>query len=299
MSISESTSLVTDGVINCPICNTQCVNSVHFYLGNFVYRCKKCGLDFADSIINTQEGSGELVSTNTPELILSNYYNNFEFDVDVAHKSLSLRFPILEKARGQRINSVCEIGCGPGTAYKFFAEKGVDWVGIDADSRSILHGQKNNIPIVNCEIDDLGKKFDLIYFHQVLEHIWEPVEFMESIYEQLNDGGIVAIGIPNHAGFTALFRRFFHNFFKSSFGMLQFPHHLRAYSPKTIDYLLRLTNFEPQMIKAVRSTELLWGEWYHVKGHLPAKAIFGIGAMLGFGTLLYAYGKKVNLCNEK
>jgi SAM-dependent methyltransferase len=279
--------------ILCPICMTGWTRVVHYYRGNSVYRCQRCNLDFCSTILEHQDGYGDCLSTNTPESILDGYYSNFAANTRVSTKSLSQRFPFFEAAFGKDIKTVCEIGCGPGTAYNFFKMRGIKWIGLEADPVAIQHGLDHNIPIYNLGISEIDYKFDLIYFHQVLEHIWEPVNFLNAVREKLNDGGIVAIGVPNHSGFTALFRRAFSNIYKSEFGMLQFPHHLRAYSQKSLRVLLENNGFDVEMIKPVRSTQLLWGEWYEFKGSVLSKFIFEFGSRVGLGTLLYAYAKKL------
>ena len=214
------------------------------------------------------------------------------WDVRVARKSLNLRIPLLEAAFGRRFSSACEIGCSAGTGFLGFQEHSIDWLGLETDKQWIEFGLEHGTPIVAADLGDLGQTFDLIYCHQVLEHIWEPARFMRSIFESLNPGGVVHVAVPNHAGFTSRVRRTFPAFFPQEFGMLQPPHHLRAYSPFTLRKLFQDSGFIPIEVRGVSHTDLCWGEWFQDRGPIRNRLIFGAGAKLGLGTLLFGYAVK-------
>lgn len=278
--------------VKCPICKNSSI-LIRPYRDINIYRCKFCLFDFADKLVLHQEGSTD--STNTPVSVLDKYYANFDADSIVAFKSLELRFPLFEKALGRSISNVLEVGCGPGTAYKFFKSRGVAWAGIEVDPSALAHAKRHNLPIIAANLSDLTDQYDLIYFHQVLEHIWEPKDFMAEVHRLLVKDGIIAIGVPNHYGFTALIRRLLPGIFKGNFGMLQYPYHLRAYSKRALQVLCENSGFQVVRLTSVRSTQLLFGEWYSNTGASWKKVIFEIGALIGLGTLIYCIAKKANI----
>jgi SAM-dependent methyltransferase len=280
--------------MSCPSCKSDKIKAVknHFTLPTL--RCKNCNLDYVDEIPLSLEqvGMSEIKSTSTDAELIASYSKNIESDIKIAKKSLSKRISIFEKIAERKILSVCEIGCSAGVAYEFFRDNKIDWIGLETDSKWINYGERMSIPIFGLDLKDVDKKFDLIYFHQVLEHILEPQDFMRTIYSHLNEGGIVFIGVPNHGGFTALFRRVFYWFYKDNFGMLQYPYHLRAYSPKSLNQLLKNSGFSNVDARGINHLDSIWGEWY--SNHVPLKnrIIFFVGAIFGFGSLLIGIGKK-------
>ena len=282
----------TDVVNRCPACASLKVRRVHSYEGRPILRCGVCRLDFMLDNLDAQEGSSRHNSTTTPHDLVESYSHTRDQDVRAARASLSLRLPVWEAAFGGRLSSACEIGCSTGTGFLGFQEHGVEWLGLEADARWVDLGREKGAPIVAADLADLDRHFDLIYCHQVLEHIWDPKTFMRSIFECLNPGGVVHIAVPNHAGFTSRVRRTIPTFFPHEFGMLQPPHHLRAYSPHTLGNLFENCGFLPIEVRGVSHTDPCWGEWFHDRGPLRNRLVFGAGAKLGLGTLLFGYAIK-------
>jgi SAM-dependent methyltransferase len=279
----------------CPICkktNTKSVFQTE-YLNKIIdiKRCKICDFNFVNENISPQEGSNHLTS-ETPEDVLNNYYLNYKADEKVAYSSLQRRMPIFEKFYGDKIKNVLEIGCGPATAFSWFKNQNVHWVGNEVDKTALDHAKKLNLPVSSLNIENYKSEFDLIYFHQVLEHVMDPVDFLKKVNSALKPGGIVGIGVPNNNGFTAIFRRFFKNKYPLDYGFIQIPYHLRAYNSKSINNLCNICNFEVCAVNEVTHFDLKYGEWYAKKNSLIARLIFNMGAKLGFGTLLYAIAKK-------
>jgi SAM-dependent methyltransferase len=255
-------------------------------------RCNVCRLDFMCDNLAVQEGSSRHNSTTTPHDLVESYSGTRDQDVRAARESLKLRIPLLEGAFGGRLSSACEIGCSTGTGFLGFQEHSIDWLGLETDQQWIRLGREQGVPIIEADLADLGQRFDLIYCHQVLEHIWEPTIFMRSIFECLNPGGVVHVAVPNHAGFTSRVRRTVPSFFPEEFGMLQPPHHLRAYSPFTLRKLFQDSGFKPIEVRGVSHTDPCWGEWFQDRGSLRNRLVFAAGAKLGLGTLLFGYAVK-------
>jgi SAM-dependent methyltransferase len=281
----------------CPSCKSDNVSNIKNNFTVPTLRCGSCKLDFVAEIqFNLEQlGISKIKSTSTDMEKIEGYINNFELDINVAKISLTKRIPILEKIAGKKILSVCEIGCSAGTAFKFFHENKINWIGLETNTKWIEHGRRMGIPILGLDLTDTNQKFDLIYFHQVLEHILDPREFMQTVHSHLNDGGIVFIAVPNHAGFTAIFPRIFYRFYKDNFGMLQYPYHLRAYSAKSIRHLFENTGFTNISARSVNNFDTCWGEWYSDKGSIKNRFLFKLFSLFGLGSLLIGIGKKKNI----
>lgn len=97
-----------------------------------------------------------------------------------------------------------DIGCGKGLLIKKFSEQKTDWnlFGIEPSLNASFYHRKivpqAEISINNFENASLSKdKFDFISANGVLEHVSQPVKFLEFIKEKLNGDGFCFIGVPN------------------------------------------------------------------------------------------------------
>ncbi|ASY64487.1 hypothetical protein SJ05684_c30630 [Sinorhizobium sojae CCBAU 05684] len=88
--------------------------------------------------------------------------------------------------------TVLDIGCGAGNHAEFLASKGKTVTTLDAG-----HFYKFKPDILgDYETIDLGRKFDCIWASHILEHIRNLGSFLEKMYSDLNDGGVLAVSVP-------------------------------------------------------------------------------------------------------
>jgi SAM-dependent methyltransferase len=98
---------------------------------------------------------------------------------------------------------VLDVGCGIGNSLAYAVERGWEGIGIDFDADAIAAGKKR-FGLTNLEVNDVvtyarihaDKKFDLITFFDVLEHVDNHNEFIEAISSLLVDGGYIAMSMP-------------------------------------------------------------------------------------------------------
>lgn len=88
--------------------------------------------------------------------------------------------------------SVLDIGCGAGHAANFFKQNGKKVMTLDAG-----HYHKFEPDFIgNYEEIKFEAPFDCIWASHVLEHIRNPGLFLDKIYSDLSDGGVLAITVP-------------------------------------------------------------------------------------------------------
>jgi len=93
-------------------------------------------------------------------------------------------------------NSILDVGCGNGGFLTDLYRMGFsDLTGIDKfiNKDFVLF---HKVHIWKKEIDDLTKKFDLITFHHVFEHMPHQKNVLTSLYNKLDKKGTVIIRIP-------------------------------------------------------------------------------------------------------
>jgi 2-polyprenyl-3-methyl-5-hydroxy-6-metoxy-1,4-benzoquinol methylase len=100
-------------------------------------------------------------------------------------------------------SDVLDVGCSIGTFGKHLSlEKGCVVDGIELDKKDFKEakGNLNNAYNLNIETDDLSqinKKYDYIYFGDVIEHLVAPSKALEKTSRLLKTNGEVVFSIPN------------------------------------------------------------------------------------------------------
>jgi len=101
-----------------------------------------------------------------------------------------------------------DVGCGNGVFMKEAQRLGYKVVGIDFDRENIKiarehFGLNDVFPLTLEELitSYQDKKFDVITFFEVLEHMDNPGNFINSIKTGLKPGGHIALSVPNRERF--------------------------------------------------------------------------------------------------
>ena len=94
-----------------------------------------------------------------------------------------------------------EIGTGAGQAINWFEENGFSVIGIEPDKKSVELINKR-LKRGHCiagfaEEISLEEKFDIIWLSHVFEHLIRPDLFLEKCKDNLNEGGLIFIEVPN------------------------------------------------------------------------------------------------------
>ena len=107
-----------------------------------------------------------------------------------------------------------DVGCGPGTVTIDLARavSSGHVTGIDISeevieiARRALHD--SDVHNVDFEVGDVyglsfdDKSFDVVYAHQVLQHLSKPVAALSEMRRVLRDGGLLAVRDSDYAAFS-------------------------------------------------------------------------------------------------
>lgn len=142
-------------------------------------------------------------------------------------------------------NRVCEIGSGSGDVISVFEGNELYAIEPSEECRGVL--KEKGINIVWSSIDqakDSNCKFDIILMRHILEHVYDPKRFLETVRCLLADNGIMYIAVPN----ILLSDQTFIN-------MFTYPH-ISYFSIHTLQYLCRSVGYTVLGIKA--DTDEIW-----------------------------------------
>ena len=106
--------------------------------------------------------------------------------------------------------SLLDVGCGPGSVTADLAERvhpgrvlAIDVAPIAVESTRALAAERrlDNLEAAVGNVYDLpSERFDVVYAHQVLQHLAEPVQALAHMRESLTGDGIVAVRDSDYAG---------------------------------------------------------------------------------------------------
>jgi SAM-dependent methyltransferase len=200
------------------------------------------------------------------------------------------RYQSYRQLLGRSAFSMLEIGCGAGELGAEFTKLGVNYHGVNIDARIVETGQRRlgeRIKLSDFFKMEIDRRYDMICFHQVLEHITEPRLFTERVCEfSMPEGGIHG-DVPNVAGLSALLHQII-PLDSRRFGAIILPHHQLVYEPKTIQHLFgqafRLKTFD------VKINDPTWGQVNELG--CAMRAYSAVSGVLNAGTNLAFIGKR-------
>ena len=161
----------------------------------------------------------ELVDKPTKEELADYYANKYyqnesanyrkkysELEMAVINLRVSQRARQISLLRGGgRTGSLLDVGCGEGFVLNHFSK--LDWkvAGIDFSKTGVEQMNPNCLQHVEQgDVFELleskirkSQKYDLVWLGNVLEHVLEPIELLQSLRQLVSNNGILAITVPN------------------------------------------------------------------------------------------------------
>jgi len=133
-------------------------------------------------------------------------------------------------------SSVLDVGCGTGTLGAELRKKNCTVFGIEysKESADLASKRLNKVILsdIESEIPKIDRKFDVIIFADVLEHLKNPETVLKSYLRFIKPSGIVVISLPNIANWTIRLKLLFGNLTPTETGILD-KTHLHFYTLKT------------------------------------------------------------------
>ena len=188
-------------LFHCPLCKSNNNEFISSYLGSFLSckelrQCQSCELIFAKKLPSKSE-LDEYYSTGLFYDKLSNPYNPefINFSLKLSRSRLNL---IFSKITFNEKLKMIDIGAGNaqlGIALTEFYDS-ADYEAVEPDS-AIRNKYGNWVKNIYPDIIDVNiTDYDIAVMNQVLEHMQDPVSFLESVYRLLKPEGYVYIDVP-------------------------------------------------------------------------------------------------------
>jgi len=210
----------------CPICHNS-YNSLR--LNDLPMRCcLKCGLVWRENFD-----------------ILINHYQLKEIDLSkekIQSRMLNSKNRINTFKHYADLNNLCDIGTGEGVFLKALNDYGYKNIfGIEPNIKNKEFVKINNLKIINGVISDIKKiicenNIHTITMFHLIEHLCNPLESLNLIFESLNKGDKLIIETPDFEAYTIKRVNYKHK--------LIYSEHLFYFNQKNIRLLLEKIGFK-------------------------------------------------------
>lgn len=174
----------------CPVCRETCEpRLVEIYQEYRLFHCPLCNVVFSDPM---QNPGGEYYQAYEG----SELRKVFPESISWSHREFLLDLPARE-------GRLLDVGCGTGYFLSIVRQLGYEVTGIDFDKDAIdtgrrRYGLENIYPL---SIEDahraLQRRYDVVTFFEVLEHVDDPPRFLDHINALLKPGGYIVLSVPN------------------------------------------------------------------------------------------------------
>jgi SAM-dependent methyltransferase len=133
-----------------------------------------------------------------------------------------------------------DIGCGSGDFLLQAKQMGWQTLGIDLDSRACEVAQSKGLTVINAGVEQLGKldeKFDCLFCSHILEHTYDPIQFLMLMKSVLKPDGTILLSLPNS-------QSAFRHYFGESWRGLEAPRHIAIPSASDLKGKIEQLGFE-------------------------------------------------------
>jgi len=153
---------------------------------------------------------------------------------------------------GDRKNlDVLDVGCGFATTSQHIAQRGNNVTGIESSAEAVAVARTRINEVIHGDLQKheiADRRFDVIIFADVLEHLAWPIGVLRSYLDLLKDGGSVIVSLPNVGLWSVRLNLLLGRFHYEETGVLDRTH-LRFFTRRTARELI-----EQAGLKVVRRT---------------------------------------------
>lgn len=224
--------------MKCVICGCEETKNLKIKKVSLI-KCPKCGIIYCENKENSD---------------LDEYYRNQyvikegdKLDVDIRRLSALPEQLFLLSILSQYKPAPAyflDFGCDKGFLLEEARRIGYNVVGIELSESSTEYCRMNGLTIYD-NLRLLDSKMDIVTMNHSLEHLVEPVDFLQSINEYMNEDAIISIRVPNIGSFWS-------RILKSRWIWFQPHNHYFHYTINSLSYLLEHNGFEIVLVKRRR-----------------------------------------------
>lgn len=262
-----------------PVEFSQSTIEEHRHISNStrLYCCPKCGLEtFIPQIIGTPAFYIEAYNLAGTQKDSEFTYSENKWDFQEAELD----------AQGR--SRIFEFGCGTGNFLARIRETASEVAGLEYNSAAVATAREKGLQVYSPDEgpDAYGNHWDAAFSFHVLEHVENPVLFVQAMAAAVKSDGVIGISVPNQNGPISYIRPCIMNLP---------PHHATRWRLSTFEALAKRLNlsinkvsYEPLLLENHSYYSIYWVQQRIPGSSFLATAVrFGLSAILRifFGTL--------------
>lgn len=232
--------------LSCPVCESA---EYEFYVNVYGYQyceCQHCKSIFLANLPNTEE-----LYEWKEEVAIEHYVDKEIFNRRkeiISKPKLDFVLGVLKNYYQDDFNieSWLDIGCVTGELLSFVKDMGIKAIGIESDFREVEFARNFcGLEIIEGYVDSNNPDEDIINavneasvisFFNVLEHIPNPIGFINDIYNYSNDESILVFEVPRHPSLASFSNLVFHD---DSYRHIVPPQHLQIFTEEGVLEILK------------------------------------------------------------
>lgn len=217
----------------CPACGNRLFQMRFVKKGRIFWRCRSCGLEKQFPLPTSSD-----LRAYYDASYRAGMYKAFTDASDM--KDLTAAYRLKRIAADCRPGRWLDVGCSSGAFITQARAHGIAAEGIDLSEVAVQEARRRGLPVFHATVEELDNKilYDTVTMFDVLEHVLDPLGFLQAVHQRTVPGGTVALTVPDHG---SLARRVM-----GSRWFFYIPEeHLHYFNTATIAALLRRAGFEP------------------------------------------------------
>jgi len=173
------------------------------------------------------------------------YLEEHKEDLDWWNLVYDERYDYLESQLPGKSKKILDVGSGPGYFLLRGKSRGWETVGIEPSKHAAAHSRGLGLDIREgflneAMVTSLGD-FDVVYLHEVLEHIPNPFSLLSIVTQLLKPGGILCVIVPND--YNPL-QKALRNSMNFEPWWVAPPHHINYFDHDSLPKILEKQGFE-------------------------------------------------------
>ncbi len=231
--------------------------------------------------------------TSPPSVVtLASYESDPDFAaryVSIEEKSIHYANALFDSvANSLRGKTLLDVGCSIGMLVEAANRRGFKAEGIDLDENAIEYGRGKDRAIYATDLRKFDHPpYDVICLQHTLEHVLQPVAFLQECARHLSENGCVIISLPCHDGWVPrIFNRRWYGW--------QFTQHYFHYSAEALRHVLAAAGFGVEKCFQNSMDHGIQTAWRPLKQAITSRLFYHtaqLGNLLGHGDQLIAVGR--------